>query len=71
MNWIKVNEALPENDFQGIAGIGYFLVTDGINIWITYRMQYSDGNIKWVNLDKQILSVSNITHWMSLPELPK
>jgi hypothetical protein len=72
--WISVKERLPEDDckqIENMAGFGYFLVSDGMNVGIQYRMKYPNGLILWTDFDMENLCTKNITHWMPLPQPPE
>lgn len=62
MNWIKVSDELPKFDT-------YVLTTDGRDIRISVYQDMSD--IDSCNRWHSEFWEVNVTHWMSLPELPK
>ncbi len=72
-DWISVEDRLPEDGIENMfnfGGIGYFLVSDGINVGIQYRMKYPNQRIEWTAFDMYNLCTNKITHWMPLPEPP-
>lgn len=60
MQWISVNERLPENDSQ-------ILVTDGISV----EKALMDCDIGFVVLSSSEMRSKQIKHWMPIPPVPE
>jgi hypothetical protein len=75
-NWISVEEKLPEKD--EVRDFGYFwgsidvLIFDGKNINIGYWVQWEENEfpLEWKIKGRDSYSISGITHWGYLPEIP-
>ncbi len=64
MNWINVDDRLPEPNMYVLIFVDTPWRSKGCGIGMDYIDNGSDGNI-WACTDKNI-----ITHWMSLPKPP-
>ena len=65
LEWISVNERLPENGHNvlfckkdGNVSEGHYERRAGLNMWCQYRWSCS-------------IPVEKVTHWMPLPEPPE
>ena len=75
MNWISVNEKLPENDYNKHwkDRKRYLVITKPTGL-----MQVAEFGCKehgwWIDSHDCVMSAANfkkVTHWMPLPEPPK
>lgn len=85
MEWIKVEDQLPETNFEkskgynpGITGvrqvIAYYKLFGGWNIAPALVTQQKENEVKWhVDLGKTRYGIEadEVTHWMPLPDKPE
>ena len=64
--WISVKDRLPDKDF--LESGKTYLVCSSSTVCLTTCIFT---NNKWLTTDKITQQITDITHWMPLPELPK
>ena len=64
--WISVKERLPVKQYRVIVRTGHNLVTTG---WRSYHVDVKGGEL-W-EVDEAHNYRNDVTHWMSLPNLPE
>lgn len=64
MEWISVEDRLPENDDEVLA---LFIGWDDMKVIRT--LEYDKGWEEWSDWNGQVYK--NITHWAKMPEPPK
>ena len=62
MEWINIDEKLPENGLRVLCYNDYIHLKD-------YDSGFHDGEFHWTS--NRIGQIEGVTHWMPLPKPPK